>query len=362
MNIPSLANWQTNRGLGLRHLEKIVPDLMSVNARETRTLSEALDTKIPTLPGMKNITQHDEIDAIVVVKGSDIVFEHYGQDFSASDVHSAQSSTKPVSLLLLDQAIRAGKIAIDDKVEQYIPEIGSGFYGRTIEDIMSMNVAHEFNEMTAYTALEGSRLYQLRLEDEMSFGYLPLEGRPFVARREFAQKLRPSANTNSNENVDNNRIYSTINTEVAGWIIERAMNMPLSYMVRTLMHDIGGENTVHMSVDHTGVPSIGAGLILTARDFARYGMLLRDCPYIDKVNSKPGTLVPDSSQTYRVSLTSLAFGYSHSGWGGQYIFVDPKKDLVVAIFGGIRGEDPMPSAYFQTVESAIHEVHSYYRP
>ncbi|WP_339719523.1 serine hydrolase [uncultured Paraglaciecola sp.] len=359
-DIPSLATWQLNRKLGLKHLEKIIPDVMSVNARETKKLIPAFNNEIAATPYIKALTQDDEIESIVILQGSDIVFEHYSYDFSSSSLHSAQSATKPISVLLLERAINAGKIAITDKVEQYIPEIGSGFYGCTIEDIMSMNVRHEFNEMTAYTAPEGSRLHLLRVEDEISFGYLPLAGRPLLARREFAKKLRPLASQPTNENTDNTLVYATINTEVAGWIIERALNTPLSLQVRELLHDIGAENTVHMSLDHLGVPSIGAGLILTTRDFARYGMLLRDSAYVKTINSQLGTKIPESTQTYRLSLSVSELGYSHAGWGGQFIYVNPELDIVVAIFGGIKGEDPMNRNYFQAIESAIKALNAYF--
>jgi CubicO group peptidase (beta-lactamase class C family) len=357
---PSLATWQLDRRLGLKNLEKIIPDLMSVNARETKVLTSSFDKKLGEIPALKKLTQQDDIESLLVLKGSNIVFEHYAKNFSASSLHSAQSSTKPVSALLLEKAILAGKISINDKVEHYIPEIGLGYSGRTVKDIMSMNVLHEFDEMTAYTAPIGSRLHQLRIEDEMSFGYLPLQGNAPIARREFAKNLRTLSPHSSNENTDNTIVYATINTEVAGWILERAMKKTLSLQVRELMHEIGGESTVYMSLDHQGIPCIGAGLILTTRDFARYGMLLRDCEYLPTIRSEASTKIPHSSNKYCLSLTVSDSGYSHSGWGGQYVFVNPETDTVVVVFGGINGEDPMPNSYFERIESAIDDLTSYY--
>ena len=43
---------------------------------------------------------------------------------------------------------------------------------------------------------------------------------------------------------------------------------------RNILHAIGGENSVYFSTDRTGVPIVGGGLIMTPRDWARYGMLL----------------------------------------------------------------------------------------
>ncbi|MEP0354668.1 serine hydrolase [Paraglaciecola sp.] len=358
--LPSLATWQLERRVGLKNLEKILPDLMSVNARKTKPLTSSFDKKLDTMPSLQALIQHDEVESALVLKGNNITFEYYAKNFSISSLHSAQSSSKPISLLLLEKAILARKISINDKVEDYIPEIGKGFFGHSIKEIMSMKVPHEFDEMTAYTAPEGSRLHQLRIEDEISFGYLPLKGAEPIARREFAKKLKsrsPEVNKKVN---DSSIIYATINTEVAGWVLERAMQTPLALQVRELMHEIGGENTVYMSLDHHGVPSIGAGLILTTRDFARYGMLLRDCTYLSTVRNEVGIEDSYSNDKYCLSLTVNDLGYAHSGWGGQHVFVSPETDIVIVLFGGINGEDPMPQSYFKLINSAINELTSYY--
>ncbi|MBU2979901.1 serine hydrolase [Alteromonas sp. C1M14] len=356
----SLNNWQLNRKLGLRQLQHILPDLMSVNARTTRPLTASYDKVLAAQPQLKALSEQPDIDGFVVLKGSHIVFEHYADDFSPSSLHSAQSATKPVSILLLEKAILAGRISIHDNVEQYIPEIGDGFHGRSVKDIMGMNVLHEFNEMTAYTAPAGSRLEQIRFADERSFGYLPLNEHAPISRRDFAKSLKRLPHHSSNENTHNTMVYATINTEVSGWILERAMDKPLTAQVRELMHQIGGEDTVYMSVDHEGIPSIGAGLILTTRDFARYGMLLRDCTCLPAARKEAITKMPNSSNKYSLSLTVSETGYSHSGWGGQYLFVCPKTDIVVVVFGGINGDDPMPKSYFDNLESITAAIVAYY--
>ncbi|WP_339671861.1 serine hydrolase [Dasania marina] len=359
-NIPTLANWQSQRDEGLKHLEQIIPDVMSVNARVVTPLTETYNSKLNSLQSLKTLTADKDLEAVVILRGNNIVYEYYDDDFGPSYLHSAQSTTKPISVLLLAKAIKAGKISTEDKLEKHIPEIGSGFRGRTLKDVMSMNVLHEFNEDVAYTAADDSRLGQLRIRDEISFGYIPAKANQLITRREFAQQLKPLNKNGSNENKSGNLYYATINTEVAGWALERAMGKPLSLQVREIMHEIGGENTVHMTLDHVGTPMIGAGLVFTARDFARYGMLLRDSEYIQTIKYIPGTHVSES-ETYSHSLEISDYGYGHGGWGGQYIFADPESDIVVAIFGGIKGPDPIKAEYFSKVGESIEEVVSYYR-
>ena len=146
---------------------------------------------------------------------------------------------------------------------------------------------------------------------------------------------------------------------MAGWVLERAMHIPLSLQVRNIMHEIGGENTVYMTLDHVGTPMIGAGLVMTTRDFARYGMLLRDSEYIQAIKTISGTKVTDTI-SYSHSLNIFDYGYGHAGWGGQYIFANPEAGIVVAVFGGIKGDDPIKTSYYQKIMAVNKAVVEHY--
>lgn len=354
-NTPTLANWQQQRSEGLKHLEKITPDLMSVNARKISPLNERYSKELSSLNQIKQLVEEPDIESIVVLRGREIVFEYYDDDVTATSSHSAQSSTKPMSALLLAKALPTGKISADDKIEKVIPEIGAGFKGYSIRDIMSMTVPHEFDEAAASTSPDDSRLGQLRIRDETSFGYLPASNDELVSRREFAQGLKSAADKGS----DFFR-YATINIEVAGWAIERAINKPLALQVRELMHEIGGEHTVYMGTDNLGVPMIGSGLVMTTRDFARYGMLLRDSDYLQSMK-KNLTAKEKSEGTYKLSLEFSQYGYGHAGWAGQMIFADPDTGIVMAIFGGIKGPNPVSDVYFDKLYSAAAAAVEFYR-
>lgn len=185
--ILSLEDWQDKRDIGLKQLDAIVPDSMTVNSLTTVLLFEAQDKRM----------------------------EYYEEDMNRTSLHSAQSATKPTSVLLLAGAIESGKVSTSDKVEKHIPEI--------------------------------------------SLGYLPPTHSLLITRREFAQQLRPAGENGSNEISSVEMYYATINTDAAGWVLERATGKPLALKVRKLMHKIGGENTVYMTTDHVGQPMIGAG-------------------------------------------------------------------------------------------------------
>ncbi|KKN52488.1 hypothetical protein LCGC14_0612200, partial [marine sediment metagenome] len=59
-----------------------------------------------------------------------------------------------------------------------------------------------------------------------------------------------------------------------GLALERATGTPLAEQVRLVLHRVGGENPMYMGTDFAGSPMIGASLVSTTVDFARYGRLL----------------------------------------------------------------------------------------
>ena len=73
----NLTNWQKHRGYGLRNFEKIVPNFMGVNAEHIRHLVLEPDYAIAKLPAVKALVSHKALDAMVIIKGDKIVYEHY---------------------------------------------------------------------------------------------------------------------------------------------------------------------------------------------------------------------------------------------------------------------------------------------
>ena len=61
----TLENWQQTRAYGLRHFEKITRDLMCANAEHIRELKVERDYAINKLPMLREVSEHDAIDAIV---------------------------------------------------------------------------------------------------------------------------------------------------------------------------------------------------------------------------------------------------------------------------------------------------------
>lgn len=364
----TLANWQKNRAYGLRNFEKIVPNFMGVNAEKIRDLVVERDYGIGKLPAVKAIIGHKALDAMVILKGNKIIYEHYANGMTMRSQHSCQSSTKTMLNLLVGKAVEEGQLNLNDKVEKYIPNIGSGFKGQTVANVLAMNVKHELDEIAAYT--NPTDIFK---KDESSAGWLPSKYTP-LTRREFIVALKAGNADGTNINHTGKYFYASVNTDLGAWIVAKATGISTQQAVRNIMHAIGGENTVYMVTDKTGFPLVMGGLVMTARDFARYGMLLMNGGHGANGDMVGGGkfFVEDTMKNGKISLGhkgwyyinstySSKYGFGHPGWGGQWLWIDPQSKTVIAMFSGLMAKNPAEPAYAKLLLNLAKEVVEYNR-
>jgi CubicO group peptidase (beta-lactamase class C family) len=355
----TIDTWQQQRAEGLINLPSITPNLMAVNAQDSfRINHQKRHYDIHEIDSVARIINHPAVASIVVMnQHGDVMLEHY-RDSDRSSVYSDQSSTKSMGYILLNRALKAQQISLDDKVEKYLPEIGAGFRGRTVGDVANMAVNHDISELAAYTGdPEALKMFD---EDERVIGLQRNDQRKTL--REFANEV--GANGASNEWKGKIANYATINTNVLMLILEAATNTPADQLVRELMHDIGGEQTVYMGTDFEGVPMIGASLMSASLDFARYGRLLIEdsntAKQDIKQSKKDGEVVPAEltaiESRYYKSAIMNKYGLGHSGWGGQLIWADPESGTIIVINSRIASELPAPYEHFNKLYQAAYDI------
>ena len=363
----NIDTWQrTLRAEGLAEMYRILPNLMAVNAQDVFPIDhQARDYSLHEIPSVARAISHPAVAAIVVMRANgDVVLEHYRADHDRYSVFSDQSSTKSMGYLLLSRALTAGALTLDDSVESLIPEIGPGFHGRTVGDVAAMAVNHNVAELAAYAGDENAKAMFDR--DERMIGLQRNDQRETLRRFIAAIEQGAGDSTQWTGEIAN---YATINTSVLGLALEQAMRIPLANQVRDLLHEIGAQNTVYMGTDFEGVPIIGASLMSTTLDFARYGRLLIQHPAQverDRVASLTnGQLVPADlthvESRYYKSAIHNEFGIGHSGWGGQLLWADPASSTIVAINSLLGSVLPAPFDHFEKLYHAAIDIVSRYR-
>jgi len=367
-DVLNIDTWQKGqRANGLANLQSILPNLMAVNAQDVYPLNyQASNYDLYEIPSVKRILDHPAVSAIVVItKEGDVLLEHYKNGHNRNTTFSDQSSTKSMGYILLNQALKDGKLSLTDNVEKYIPNIGPGFKGRTVGDVASMAVNHNVAELAAYTGDPAA--LEMFNRDERVIGLQRNDKRETLV--EFVQDIQIAPGAKSNVYKGEIANYATINTNVLGLIIQEATGIPLEKQVRDLLHKVEGQNIMYMGIDFDGFPMIGASMLSSTVDFARYGRLLiedKETSIADRKQAKsdgqpvPADMTFVNSRYYKSAIHN-DFGFGHSGWGGQIIWADPETGIIVAANSQLNSKLPAPFEYFNKVYEATIDIVKYYR-
>ena len=275
-------------------------------------------------------------NALLIMKDGKIVSENYYNNSNDHDHFIAYSMSKTITAMLVGIALDKGLIrSLDDQATAYVPELkGTAYDGATIRNLLQMRSgadAHEERGMIDGHKTEGQRVFdEVVVEGRLRFAEVPLG---------VKRAAKPGARFN----------YSTFDTAMLGWILERATRQPVAtFMTTNLWEPMGMESYGYFIAD--GPPGIGRemngmGFNATLRDFARLGQLMladgigpngrRILPtgWVKQMT----TMIPFDKDVRRNFGTGYGFqlwhlddgpAYAAVGQQGQYIYVDPSTRTV----------------------------------
>jgi CubicO group peptidase (beta-lactamase class C family) len=273
-------------------------------------------------------------NALIVIKHGKIVSETYRNETDASTHFISFSMAKSITSILIGLAVADGHIhSIDDQITRYVPELKDSAYdGVTIRQALQMRSGANYDEqyVVSHPDLLSAAFEESFVENRM----------PFVGfTRAMTRRYPPGERYN----------YSTFETCVLGWVLERATKQPLArYMTERLWKPAGMESYGFWMLDAEGEGGrefAGGGFNAVARDYARLGlMMLRNGRAGDR-QVVPQAWVDESTkpgEREAVDPAEPLFGYHFLWWPlvdssaymarglqGQYIYVDPGTDTVV---------------------------------
>ncbi|MCG9786748.1 serine hydrolase [Vibrio mediterranei] len=356
----NIDTWQQQRHIGQANMPSFYPNMVAVNAQDVFEIDhQKRDYDLHEIPSVARILNHPATGAMVIMtKDGDVLLEQYRNGHDRNTTFADQSSTKSIGYILLNKAIAEGKIKMTDKVENHIPSIGSGFRGRTVADVAAMAVNHNIAELAAYTGdPEAVANFD---KDERVIGMQRNDER--LDLRTWIEEVKAMGDSNKWDGDIAN--YATINTSVVGWLVESATGVSLQQQVRDLFHEVGGENTMFMGTDFHGTPVIGASMMSSTIDFARYGRLLiadtkqakKDIQdSVNKGEPVPEVLTHKESRYYKSAIMN-EYGLGHSGWAGQLLWADPDSGIIIAINSMIQSDLPAPYDHFNKEYQAAFDV------
>ena len=281
----------------------------------------------------EDILDRTYTNALLIMKDDKIVYEKYRNFTGPSTRFLSMSTAKSITSILVGTALEDGFIrSLDDQVTFYVPELtGTAFDGASIRDLLLMKsgVDREDN----YQPQPGSALAQLR-EDTMILNRRRTVDEAFVLK----QADEPGATFR----------YSTLNTNVLGWVLEKAVGKPVNeYMSERLWIPLGAEADGFFMTDGPpgiGRPTNGMGFNGVLRDYARIGQMMLHHGRVEDRQIVSSEWVADSTvptgaepaspkdhQGYQYQWWTLvnSNAYMAIGLQGQFIFVDPDTRTVI---------------------------------
>lgn len=198
--------------------------------------------------------EKDGTVAFLVIRNDSILFEKYYNQYDANSIVPSFSVAKSFVSALVGIAVDEGKItSIHDPITKYLPELKDPGYSRiTIEHLLQMRSGIRFNESYVNPFGDAAKYYYGR------------NLKRYLIKQSLAQ------------DPDKSFDYISINTQLLGWIVERATGKTLAaYLEEKIWQPLGMETTASWSIDSKKHQQAKAFCCLNARaiDFAKFGRL-----------------------------------------------------------------------------------------
>jgi len=303
---------------------------------------------------IEGVLAHSQARSLVVLHEGRLAYEWYGDGGDPDRRNRCYSVTKSFTGTLASTAMHEGLIDRTATVGDLLPELAaSGFGDATVGDVADMTVSIGYDEdyADAGEAPSGEPTfgfgdYMLALGLELPDAVVPGDAPRTI--RDFLAAVRPGRGPHGEV-----FMYATPCTDVLGWLLEQARGMAYpDLLAEAIWSRIGAEHDARLSLDPAGTPTLGAGLAVTTRDLARFGLALGEITPVDVLDDiRDGG---DREVFQRGGQYDYLSGYSYhdqwwlpggpsrplSAWGihGQVLWVDPDAGVVVATHCG--GPDP----------------------
>lgn len=284
-------------------------------------------------------------DGICVLHEGNVVLERYFGHTHPDSPHLLYSVSKSALGLLAGILIQRGDLAAETPVTLWLPEAASSAWeGATVRHLLDMQCGIRFNEVPLSDSPEATAYRRAQ-------GWAPPgDGTPPAGLHEFLASLN-EADASHGARFH----YGSVTSDMLGWILERAAGQTFADLVGDLLwRPMGAANDALVTVDRLGAARASAGLCVSLTDAARFGLLVarrgqgpakqvvpRD--WIEDILMggdanlwRSGNLAPYFP---RDALRYRSHWYAHgeerrwafaAGIHGQYLFVDPDRDIVVA--------------------------------
>lgn len=283
------------------------------------------------------------LTGLCILKDGVQIYEEYFHGNTSDTPWCAFSVTKSFTSILIGAAIQDGLIkSEDDLVSDYLPQLKNGAYsGVKLKHVLRMSSGVSWDE--TYGDPHSERRQMLEVQHLQKPG----------AILEFLIKLNRATKPGDQWK------YNTGDTFIAGAVLKAAVKKPLAtYLQEKLWQPLGMAFPAHWWLDSPGGQEFGGGgILLKMPDLVRFGQFLLNNGLIEGGRVLPSDWIQKSATAFEVQGKLIDYGYlfwlvprdkgplhqgafKARGIFGQYLYINPNQNLVVAAFSA----RPKPNA------------------
>jgi len=296
------------------------------------------------------VTGGHGIDGFIVLHHGRIVYEAYPR-MRLQDKHLLLSVTKAFIGTAVGILEDRGQIDVHRTVAEYIAVLKGTPWGQvTVRDVLEMASGMEGSN-ESYTDPQNKH-YQY----EASLGWQPTTpGMPEAVGQ--GDTYRYLASLKQVRRPGETWAYTSANTAILAWLLEEITgNSIADVLSERIWSEIGAEADAFIVVNNKGVAAAHGGMSSTLRDLARFGLLFTPSwratsrtqvisdRFLRRItqNGRP-SLVKDwilgprpawlDHVAYQWDAITTSGKFFKGGFGGQILYIDPGKDVVIAHLG-----------------------------
>lgn len=281
--------------------------------------------------------------AFLVIRNDTLICEKYFKGYSKEAIFPSFSVTKSYVSALVGIAIDEGYIkSVDQPVTDFIPELKrNGFQKVTIKDLLEMRSGIKFNEN------------YLNPFGKIAKYYYGLNLKKYTLQLKVVSEPGRVYN------------YQSANSQIIAMVLERATGKRISdYLEEKIWKPLGMEYDGTWSLDSRNHRDVKAFCCINARalDFAKFGRLYLNDGQWENRKIIPSQWIHESLTVNNDSKDIQGYPYTYfwrvteghdffaKGLLGQFIYVSPKKNIVIVRIGTKAGDINWPEFFKRIVE------------
>jgi CubicO group peptidase (beta-lactamase class C family) len=294
----------------------------------------------------------NRVSGLLIIQDGAIRFEKYLLGNNEATRWMSMSVVKSMTGVLVGAAIRDGLIvSIDDPIIRYLPRFaGTAYDGVTVRQLLMMASGVAWSETYTDPASDRRRMLEAQIAQQPD------------AILDLMAALPRAAEPGTRWN------YSTGETHIVGALVQAVTGRPVAdYLSEKLWAPLGMESDATWWLDSPGGLEVASsGLSVTLRDYARFGLFLLNGGVIGDQHVLPEGWMEQASTPKIIGGEKIDYGYllwplhgrsfAAIGIFGQFVFVDPDRKLVVAMWSA----QPKPMGREGVDEYAFLEALSNY--